>query len=1082
MVLAAAGRRGEGSDRRAPSWVATRGALLAIVPLLALLAVAALAAGAPNLVVDDSDVALGVRSPTQGASVQLNATVHNTGDTNVSNVTVKFYLDTTGTEIASGTIPLVAAGGQANLSASWSVGGTSAGPHTLIVRADPNNVVTETSEADNEGQLAFDVNLPPTATILVSANTLMTLELFDFNASTSSDPDGFIQSYIWVFDDGTTGVNWSVSHAYADGAQAPGKAYTVTLLVTDDDGGVGSAQVTVRAINRNPVPVADDVTGNTRTPLVFDGAGSSDPDGRIVNASWTFSDGPVLYGLVVLRSFNDDGAFTATFTVRDEDGDTNSTLVSITVNNQRPTPVITTSPTMPFQPNQTVTFDSSHSSDVDGGITNRTWLFPGGVEFYTTSAAYSFAANGTYNVTLLLIDDDGAFAQMTLLAIVGNQTGGGPQLPMPPVARFTASSSTVYTGETVTFDASGSTDDVGIVSYGWDFGDNSSAGGVAVTHAWTSDGVYLVVLNVTDTDANSTLAALVVRVLNRLPVAVIAADPQGAPSFTNIGFDGTGSFDPDGAVLFWSWDFGDGSVGFGATRSHAYTHPGTYLVTLSVTDNDGGAGGATLLVTVANLAPTAVVPADFSTPTFTFVTFDATGSADPDGSIVSYVWNFGDGGTGNGSSVRHRFTTQGVRTVTLTVTDDRGATAQRSLNVTVTNTAPSVQVTGPLTLYTAQSGTFTASASDPDGSVASWRWQWGDATADATTPGSASHAYATLGLYTVRLTVTDNSGATASADFQLRVLNRLPTAVISAPSPPVSIQSKTELSFGSTGSADAESASLQFYWIFGDGQVGTGASPRHTYATAGTYTVILTVVDADGGAASATLAVEVQNRLPTAMATADNTSVQTGDAVAFDGTASSDPDGQVASWLWEFGDGQTSTEAAPTHVYAAGAPGGGPYSVRLTVADNLGAKATATVSVMVANRLPVPVLDRPTELFTGVAGIFRGNASSDPDGLVLNWTWDFGDGAVAYGPQVGHAYAAEGNFTVKLTVTDNAGGQSEVVQAVTVQPKRVIDTGKPGQGPVVDGTTPGFEGLAAVAALLAVGAMAAVGARSRRRL
>lgn len=1079
----AAGRSDRGQERQRRH--ARRLLTVFFLGLVALVAAAAVASALPDLVVSDADVGLEVRSPTQGENVRLSVTVHNTGDTNVSSVGVAFYLDSTATQIGSATLPAVLAGGSANATVTWSVGSTAAGAHTLLVAADPAGSVTESSEANNQGQKAFSVNQPPSAGGGVNRTSAFTFEPFAFTANTSTDPDGTIQSYIWIFDDGSVGSGTSVEHAFSDGGLSPGKNYVVTLIVTDDDGGTDALQIGVSVINRAPTAVAPDVNGSTKTPLVFDGTGSTDSDGRIVNATWVFSDGPTLYGLAVLRSFDDDGAFTATLTVRDEDGATDSWVVSITINNQAPSPVITTNPPMPFQPGQTVTFDSSNSFDVDGGITNRTWLFPGGISAYGESAQTQFPLNGTYNVTLVLIDDDGAFSQLTVVAVVGNQTGGiGPVVPTPPVASFTASATWVYTGQPVTFDASASTDDVAIVSYTWDFGDNSTGMGLAVVHSWSADGLYVVVLNVTDTDANSTLASVVIRVLNRLPVALPVAAPQEANSGDEISFEGTSSYDPDGNLLFYRWDFGDGTFAYGATLTHSYARPGVYTVKLTVTDNDGGEHQATIAVTIHNLAPIPQVPADFSVATYQAATFSAAGSVDPDGTIVSYTWDFGDGATGSGVTARHTYTTQGTRTVTLTVRDDTGVEVQATLTVNVTNTAPNVALSGPASLFTGQSGTFVGDAVDRDGTITAWQWRWGDGSAFGSSPGSAAHTYASIGTYTLQLVVTDNSGASSTATFMVRVLNRLPTAVISAPSAPVSVQSLEELQFGSSGSTDAETpSSLTFYWIFGDGAAATGPGPKHTYGAAGTYTVILTVVDADDGASSATLSVEVRNRAPTADASANLSEVDSGDPVGFDGSGSQDPDGRIVSWLWEFGDGQASGDASPTHTYAQSKEGGGPYTVRLTVVDNLGARATSTYSLMVNNRLPTAVADFPTTIYAGVAAVFKGNGSSDPDGSVLNWTWEFedmgGDTQTAYGPQVGHVFASPQNYTVTLTVRDDSGGQAEATFSLTVLARPVFDDGKPSGEPVLGVGSPGFDGAFALAALGAVALVAALGTRRR---
>ena len=167
--------------------------------------------------------------------------------------------------------------------------------------------------------------------------------------------------------------------------------------------------------------------------------------------------------------------------------------------------------------------------------------------------------------------------------------------------------------------------------------------------------------------------------VNLPPVARFTFSPANPQVNQWITFDATSSFDPDGTIVSYQWDFGDGATGTGARITKRYSAPGTYTVTLTVTDNQGATDSATQQVTVASPNQPPVASFSFSpanpNPGET-VSFDASASHDPDGTIVSYSWDFGDGGSGSGVSATHVYSTAGTYTVTLTVTDNAGATAR----------------------------------------------------------------------------------------------------------------------------------------------------------------------------------------------------------------------------------------------------------------------------------------------------------------------------------------------------------------------------------------------------------------------
>ncbi|PVX27255.1 MAG: hypothetical protein CW716_03225, partial [Candidatus Bathyarchaeum sp.] len=276
----------------------------------------------------------------------------------------------------------------------------------------------------------------------------------------------------------------------------------------------------------------------------------------------------------------------------------------------------------------------------------------------------------------------------------------------PPVAIFTKSASTVYTGEVIDFDASPSYDIDGyIVSYSWDFGDGSTDSNVTVSHSYVDDGVYTVTLTVVDDDgaSGSTTASIIVK--NRPPVADINTSTTILGKEELVSFNASESYDLDGTIVSYEWDFGDGTTATGVTASHSYPASGNYTVTLTVTDDDGATGTATVIKTVLNQPPVAIFTESAHTvDTSEVIYFDASDSYDPDRTIVSYEWDFGDGTTGTGVSVQHTYPEDGAYTVTLTVTDDDGATDSTTATKTVLNQPPVASFTE--SAHTADTGVF----------------------------------------------------------------------------------------------------------------------------------------------------------------------------------------------------------------------------------------------------------------------------------------------------------------------------------------------------------------------------------------
>jgi len=386
--------------------------------------------------------------------------------------------------------------------------------------------------------------------------------------STSADSDGTVAAYAWDFGYGAKSADVNPTHTFA-----PGASYGVQLIVMDNQGALGYV---VQSVDLNQPPVASFTYSCTNLTCVFDGSSSYDPDGGITWYSWSYNPGSGAYQTDT-HSFPAAGTYNVTLTVWDTDNKQASSTRSVTVTGANAPPVASFS----FHCSTLqCTFDSS-SSDSDGTITDSSWNFGDG----TTSpyGTHIYAAAGSYNVTLTVTDNNNATASQTKTVTVSN---------VAPTASFTVLSCVQLS---CSFDGSASSDSDGSVSWwSWNFGDGTSdIGRITYSHAYPSPGDYTVTLTVTDNvGAKGTVSKT---------VHVPSAPPTSSFSFScnsmTCSFDGSSSSDPDGTIVSYSWDFGDGAHASGPTASHTYLSPGTYTVWLTVLDNDSGTATASRTVT-----------------------------------------------------------------------------------------------------------------------------------------------------------------------------------------------------------------------------------------------------------------------------------------------------------------------------------------------------------------------------------------------------------------------------------------------------------------------------------------------------
>jgi PKD repeat protein len=355
-----------------------------------------------------------------------------------------------------------------------------------------------------------------------------------------------------------------------------------------------------------------------------------------------------------------------------------------------------------------------------------------------------------------------------------------------PVANAGGPYNTTF-GSPIVFDGTGSTDaDGSIVAWAWNFGDGNSGTGASPTHTYQSDGTFTVTLTVTDnggaTNADSTTATITP---SPIPPSANAGGPYSGVVGSMINFDGTASSDADGTIALYAWDFGDGGVASGPSPTHSYSVDGSFTVVLTVTDNDGltstDSTSASINPAGGNTPPVAQANGPYSGTEGNAVQFSSNGSLDPDGSIATYAWDFGDGNTSATANPSHTYVAAGTYNVSLTVTDDAGDSASdattASIEAIVFNAPPTADANGPYSGFVGDTIVFDGSASrDSDGAIVRYDWDFGDGTTAADAGPAPTHVYAATGQYTVNLTVIDDAGDTGRASASVAITERAPAA------------------------------------------------------------------------------------------------------------------------------------------------------------------------------------------------------------------------------------------------------------------------------------------------------------------
>ena len=898
-------------------------------------------------------------------------------------------------------------------------------------------------------------NVAPTASAGTDLFITLPTSSVTLNGANSSDADGNIASYKWSQVSGpntATFSNSSASQTTASGLVAG--TYSFRLTVTDNAGATATDNITVTvasSTSTNVAPTANAGSNKTITlPTNSTGLTGSgtDSDGSIASYKWSQVSGPnsATFSSTTSASTTTSnmvaGTYSFRLTVTDNKGATASATVSVVVNPANKAPVASagSNKTITLPTNSTTL--SGSGTDSDGSIASYKWSQvsgPGTATFSSTTSASTTVSNlvaGTYSFRLTVTDNKGATGSATVSVVVNP----APVANVAPTANAGSNKTITLPTNSTTLSGSGTDSDGSIASYKWS---QVSGPGTATFSSTTSAsttvsnlvaGTYSFRLTVTD-NKGATGSATVSVVVNPAPVANVAPTANAGSNKTitlptnSTTLSGSGT-DSDGSIASYKWSqvSGPNTATFSSTTSASTTVSnlvaGTYSFRLTVTDNKGATGSATVSVvvnaaTVTNQAPVARPGANqvIHLPA-TSATLNGSASSDPDGSISAYRWSQVSGpSTATFSSTTSASVTvsklvAGSYSFRLTVTDNKGATGTATVSVIVNK--PPVAGAGSKTITLPTNSVQLSSTSyDPDGSLSSYKWKQvsgpSTATFNNTTTSMPTVSGLVAGTYTLNIAVVDNRGAQANANVTITV-NKA-TAVATKQAPIAKTVGKqtlagTSVTLNGEDSYDPDGTIARYSWTQQSGpSTATIADADKANAQAsklvpGTYVFVLEVTDNDGLKGSATLTLEVSAapvtpKAPQAKAGADQVITLPVNSVNLDGSASSDIDGSISRYQWSQLSGPAASVIGTASIAKTSVSNlvEGTFQFRLEVTDNSGMKAADTLMVTVkaqaVNQAPVAVvaqadiaIEMPADTVT-----LDGSASYDSDGTITTYQW-----------------------------------------------------------------------------------------------
>jgi PKD repeat protein len=535
-----------------------------------------------------------------------------------------------------------------------------------------------------------------------------------------------------------------------------------------------------------------------------------------------------------------------------------------------------------------------------GQVSSWYWNFGDGKGSSEQNPTHTYWVAGVYNVILTVSNDYGQ-ADVTkthYITVIGDLTADFAADPASGKAPLTVKFADRSIGSPT--------------AWAWDFGDGTTANIQNPTHTFTTAGSYDVKLTVTRSDTtDSTMQIINVG-------GVPNTDFVGSPLEINVNEPVKFTDKTTNAPTAWTWNFGDTAESTYQNPSHSYQLKGIYTVSLA-TRNENGRD----VEVKKNYINVGVGPkAEFRPVVSPYHTYNVPKLVNfvdqSEGLPTSWAWDFGDGATSTEQNPQHVYMDEGTYTVKLTVKNNFGEDTKVRTDLITVGGGAAVEFTADAT--TVGVGRIVSFTDLSTMSPTSWVWEFGDGTTGA--GSNPDHAYHAVGVYDVTLTASNLYQTNSRTKNMYITVMNIPRADFVADKTRGGSTMDVKFMDKSTGAPTA------WKWDFGDGATSSEQNPMHTYTTIGIYTVTLTASNTNGSDTTSKTDYIVTTLAPVAEFKADR---QVGKA-PFIVTFTDLSKGEPTKWVWEFGDGTSSYEQNPRHIYMKE----GSYDVRLTVTNQYG--------------------------------------------------------------------------------------------------------------------------------------------------